>query len=380
MEETVFTPAIEGMKKIKSDHDEILTKPFLDVCKMLLPILDKFGAAMAVVKSDISGNISRLDSKYTGNPTRFNYLYALVQAEVETKTAKSSSSCTNGLLWLTRAMDFLVELFRNLYQHQDWSMQQACNDSYSKTLKKWHGWIASSSFTVAIKLVPDRKKFMEVIASKGDVYADMDKFCTSFSPLLAQIHKFLVRFLVAESVSMGTAVKGLLKGLRYISEIFEADNDKEPEIQIGMPTDVKHVAHIGCDGPSTNAPSWMNDFQGSEGSSDIGGSKDSFVTCSESMSSQTTRRGKSKQPKKHGGSVGSSPDIEPRARRNKNSTGDSPMNDRPRRSKNSSAAGAESPSQEPGTRKTRKKKTPSDGNTRPSRTKNRESSTPDNTD
>ncbi|KVI00342.1 Glycolipid transfer protein domain-containing protein, partial [Cynara cardunculus var. scolymus] len=199
MEETVFTPAIEGMKKIKSDHDEILTKPFLDVCKMLLPILvyimvyvfvlilDKFGAAMAVVKSDISGNISRLDSKYTGNPTRFNYLYALVQAEVETKTAKSSSSCTNGLLWLTRAMDFLVELFRNLYQHQDWSMQQACNDSYSKTLKKWHGWIASSSFT----LVPDRKKFMEVIASKGDVYADMDKFCASFSPLLAQIHKFL---------------------------------------------------------------------------------------------------------------------------------------------------------------------------------------------
>lgn len=39
MEETVFTSAIEGMKHMKSDHDEILTKPFLDVCKMLLPIL-----------------------------------------------------------------------------------------------------------------------------------------------------------------------------------------------------------------------------------------------------------------------------------------------------------------------------------------------------
>ncbi|XP_071718418.1 glycolipid transfer protein 1-like [Rutidosis leptorrhynchoides] len=191
MEETVFTSAIEGMKLMKSDHGDILTKPFLDVCKMLLPILDKFGAAMAIVKSDISGNISRLDSKYTENPSRFNYLYAMVQAEVETKTAKNSSSCTNGLLWLTRAMDFLVELFRNLHQHQDWSMQQACNDSYGKTLKKWHGWIASSSFTVAIKLVPDRKKFMEVISSKGDTYADMDKFCVSFAPVLAQIHKFL---------------------------------------------------------------------------------------------------------------------------------------------------------------------------------------------
>lgn len=40
-------------------------------------------------------------------------------------------------------------------------------------------------------------------------------------------------------------------------QITEADNEKEPEIQIGAPTDVKHVAHIGCDGPSSNAPSWV---------------------------------------------------------------------------------------------------------------------------
>ena len=30
-------------------------------------------------------------------------------------------------------------------------------------------------------------------------------------------------------------------------------------MQIGLPTDVKHVAHIGWDGPSVNsAPSWVN--------------------------------------------------------------------------------------------------------------------------
>lgn len=45
-------------------------------------------------------------------------------------------------------MDFLVELFRNLSQYQDQSMSHACNDAYSKTLKKWHGWLASSSFSV----------------------------------------------------------------------------------------------------------------------------------------------------------------------------------------------------------------------------------------
>lgn len=32
---------------------------------------------------------------------------------------------------------------------------------------------------------------------------------------------------------------------------------KEREMEIGYPTDVKHVAHIGWDGPSGTAPSWV---------------------------------------------------------------------------------------------------------------------------
>jgi len=32
---------------------------------------------------------------------------------------------------------------------------------------------------------------------------------------------------------------------------------KEREIEIGHPTDVKHVAHIGWDGPNGNGPSWV---------------------------------------------------------------------------------------------------------------------------
>ncbi|KAK7818265.1 glycolipid transfer protein 1 [Quercus suber] len=192
MEGTVFTPALEGMKHVKSEQGEILAQPFLEVCKQILPVIEKFGAAMALVKSDIGGNISRLESKYSSNPSEFNHLYSMVRAEVASKTAKGSSSCTNGLLWLTRAMDFLVELFRNLLEHKDWTMSQACSDSYGKTLKKWHGWLASSSFTVAMKLAPDRKKFMEVMGS-GDIYGDIEKFCTNFYPFLEENHKFLVR-------------------------------------------------------------------------------------------------------------------------------------------------------------------------------------------
>ncbi|XXG89682.1 hypothetical protein AAC387_Pa12g1626 [Persea americana] len=59
---------------------------------------------------------------------------------------------------------------------------------------------------------------------------------------------------------MTTKMKGLLKGLRCISQIFEP-NDKEEEMQIGCPTDVKHVAHIGWDGPTVNRPAWMSGFK-----------------------------------------------------------------------------------------------------------------------
>ncbi|XP_060181533.1 CRIB domain-containing protein RIC8-like [Lycium barbarum] len=57
---------------------------------------------------------------------------------------------------------------------------------------------------------------------------------------------------------MAAKVKGLLKALG-ISQMFE--EEKEPEMQIGLPTDVKHVAHIGWDGPSVESPSWMKEFK-----------------------------------------------------------------------------------------------------------------------
>ncbi|GAB2281798.1 hypothetical protein Dimus_016364 [Dionaea muscipula] len=65
---------------------------------------------------------------------------------------------------------------------------------------------------------------------------------------------------------MSMKMKGLLKGLRYISQIFEEEEEKE--MQIGFPTDVKHVAHIGWDGPTTNAPSWMTEFKSPNGAED----------------------------------------------------------------------------------------------------------------
>jgi len=46
---------------------------------------------------------------------------------------------------------------------------------------------------VAMKLAPDRKKFMDVVCGNGDINADIEKFCATFTPILQENHKFLVR-------------------------------------------------------------------------------------------------------------------------------------------------------------------------------------------
>ncbi|KAK4421319.1 CRIB domain-containing protein RIC10 [Sesamum alatum] len=80
-----------------------------------------------------------------------------------------------------------------------------------------------------------------------------------FDNLVVLPSTFCFISLSAGVAQMGTKMKGIYKGFKYtLSQIFVV---KEREMEIGYPTDVKHVAHIGWDGPSGNAPTWMNEFK-----------------------------------------------------------------------------------------------------------------------
>ncbi|KMT05862.1 hypothetical protein BVRB_7g165240 [Beta vulgaris subsp. vulgaris] len=194
MEGNVFTRALDGVKHVRSEEGSVLTKPFLDLCKLLLPLIDKFGSQMSCIKADVVSNIMKLESKYASNPSRYRNLYTMTKEEVESKIARNSSSCTNALVWLNRAMDFMVHLFHNLLEHPEWSMTQACTDSYKRTLKKWHGWVAMSTFKVLIKLAPDRKKFMCSIGGSDEVNVEIEKLCRNFASVLEDNHRFLASF------------------------------------------------------------------------------------------------------------------------------------------------------------------------------------------
>ena len=55
-------------------------------------------------------------------------------------------------------------------------------------------------------------------------------------------------------------VARLLRGFKNLSQIFavydeDDEEEEEPEMVIGLPTDVKHVAHIGWDGSTSTTTS-----------------------------------------------------------------------------------------------------------------------------
>ncbi|KAG4937616.1 hypothetical protein GLYMA_18G283500v4 [Glycine max] len=72
-------------------------------------------------------------------------------------------------------------------------------------------------------------------------------------------------FLVLPKPNVATGIQRIIKGIKNLSQLFvykKEDVEKmEPEMEIGYPTDVKHVTHIGIDGSTTitnNVKGWDN--------------------------------------------------------------------------------------------------------------------------
>ncbi|KAM7259602.1 hypothetical protein ACFE04_015343 [Oxalis oulophora] len=173
-------------------------------------------------------------------------------------------------------------------------------------------------------------------------------------------------------------MKGFIKGFKYITQMFD---EKEPEMEIGLPTDVKHVAHIGSEGPSATTPSWMKDFDSAPEVSNLNSGDVRIITAQETSQNlppqpKATHKSRRKQAPASGspcssptrkGSDGPKPS---RRHRSSNSSMDSNAEGssrRPRHPRNSEA-GSESPSYDPAnpkkSRRRRSKESSNEGSNR----------------
>ncbi|KAK4774812.1 hypothetical protein SAY86_009747 [Trapa natans] len=173
----------------------IPTRPFLSICSVVVQVLDKIGPTMVVLRQDIHQNIQRLEKVYESEPSKYKNLAEILKMEALQGTARKTSSCCRALVWLTRSMDFTVALLRRLAVDPGLSMEEVVEDAYSTTLKPWHGWISSAAFRVAMKLIPDSRTFIDLLAGKDQTQEslvdEMQKLISLLTPFLEEIHAAL---------------------------------------------------------------------------------------------------------------------------------------------------------------------------------------------
>ncbi|KAK1427171.1 hypothetical protein QVD17_15854 [Tagetes erecta] len=177
-------------------HDTYLPiKPFISLCNFLLHFLDKIGPTMAVLRQDINRNIQRLEKMHESDPKLYTNVVEMLKKEANEGTSRKVTSSSKAFLWLTRSLDFAANLLEQIEKDTSVDMQQAVEEAYESTLKPWHGWISSTAYRVALKLVPDNKTMIDILTSEAKdeetLKNDIKTFMTLLTPLLHDIHSIL---------------------------------------------------------------------------------------------------------------------------------------------------------------------------------------------
>uniref|UniRef100_A0A3B3S8G0 Pleckstrin homology domain-containing family A member 8 n=1 Tax=Paramormyrops kingsleyae TaxID=1676925 RepID=A0A3B3S8G0_9TELE len=168
--ETFFSTMSHRFSDIELEEDAgIPTRPFLDSCYAIVPVLDKLGPTVfAPVKMDFVGNIKKVHQKFLSDPERFPTLQAIVMHELETEVAQVRNSATEALLWLKRGLKFLKEFLWEVKQGER-DIPGALNNAYGKTLRQYHGWVVRGVFALALRAAPSYRTFMGALVSReGD--------------------------------------------------------------------------------------------------------------------------------------------------------------------------------------------------------------------
>lgn len=187
-----------GDDQLHNAAAHIPIKPFLFVCNMVLQVLDKIGPTMAVLRQDIHQNIKRLEKFQELNPSLYSNVVEILKKEKTEVSARHVSSCSRAFVWLTRSLDFTVTLLQLLLKDSELKMEHAVEEAYIITLKPWHGWITSTAYKVALKLVPDTKAFLTILMCYNEdndrLKEEMETFVSLLVPFLDKIHSISITF------------------------------------------------------------------------------------------------------------------------------------------------------------------------------------------
>jgi hypothetical protein len=157
---------------------------FLVAMQTFLPFFDRMGSMFKIVKSDIGGNVDKLVAGTAALAPNVSFS-AVIDADIAAgKNAKSGGSNAESLLWLKRAMEFIMLLLSKVSETKD-EVKKCAQDSYEVSLGKHHNFIVRKTTSAMMGTAPNRA---DLIANLGPRCAALHllqrfDFCGSTSPM-----------------------------------------------------------------------------------------------------------------------------------------------------------------------------------------------------
>ena len=107
------------------------------------------------------------------------------------QSGTKDGTCACSLLWLKRAMQFLVAMIDELAKDPSKTLSAAVTDAYENTLKPFHGRMVQTMMWGVTKGLPGRDHFEQKLG--GNIKGPAEGFVNSFGPLLQEIHAWMVQ-------------------------------------------------------------------------------------------------------------------------------------------------------------------------------------------
>ncbi|XP_056384845.1 glycolipid transfer protein isoform X2 [Hyla sarda] len=151
------------------------------------------------IKSDITGNITKIKNVYESNPTKFKTLQQMLEGEKEMHGAQwPKVGATLALMWLKRGLRFIQRLLQSMAdgerdEQNPNLMKVNVTKAYEISLKKYHGWVVQKLFQAALSAAPYRDDFLKAL-SKGQNLKEEEciekirQFLVNYAPTIDAIY------------------------------------------------------------------------------------------------------------------------------------------------------------------------------------------------
>ncbi|KAI8885956.1 glycolipid transfer protein [Backusella circina FSU 941] len=161
------------------------TVQFLEATEGLVKLFDLLGSsAFSVVQKDMNGNIAKIKARFDANPAINGTLQSLMAAEAPEKKRVA----TEGLLWLTRGLDFTAQALARSLEDPNEELNISFTKAYENTLRKHHNMLVRPVFGLAMKACPYRKDFYEKLGCLTDAgIAQMKEWLAALQNIISII-------------------------------------------------------------------------------------------------------------------------------------------------------------------------------------------------